>query len=175
MDKPGDKEYRGYTWEVTEEVKDAESRYSVNVFRVEKPGEYHYALFHFIPKNKLEELGIPRDPKSGAPSEGWIKWQIDKYISGSDGFGIDEYNFGINKQNRLDSINRLDSNKKELATRRCKFISILILLTVIQFFVVDIGPHKFHMDTHTILIINGGIFLMEITLAYIHIHNSKVL
>lgn len=168
MDKFGDKEYRGYTWEVTEEVRCTESRYIVNVVRVEEPGKYHYALNYSIPKVKLEDLGIPRDPQTGAPAEGWIKWEIDKYESGSDGFGIDEYNFGINKPNKLYSI------KKDPTTLRRKFINILILLTVIQFFVADIGLRKLHINTDTFLMILGGVCLLEI-IVIIYIRNNRVL
>jgi hypothetical protein len=93
MVKFGDKVYRGYTWEVTEK----ESYCHVKVVQIEKSGVYthslQHALGHDIPKDLLEHFGIPRDPITGEPTEEWIKLQIDRYISGSDGFGIDEYNF----------------------------------------------------------------------------------
>jgi hypothetical protein len=93
MDKFGDKVYRGYTWEVTEN----ESTYHVEVVKIKKSGLFTYslghALYHSIQKEMLEKLGIPRDPITGAPTVGWIRLQIDRHISGSDGFGIDEYNF----------------------------------------------------------------------------------
>lgn len=167
MDKFGDKEYRGYTWEVTEEVRDTKSRYIIEVAPIEKPDEYFSVLSHYIPKYMLKSLDIPVDSQTGEPTEQWIKRQIDFYETGSDGFGIDEYNFGINELNRLDSI------EKELKIRHQKFTNILILfLTIIQILIATVGLYTFQIS-HIVLTIIAGIFLMEAIIIYIYVHNSK--
>lgn len=91
--KFGDKEHNGYTWEIIEEERVAESCYIIVIAEIKKrefriaqikilPGKYVGIMHYIIPKTD-----------DFFPTESWIEFEIYKREFLSDGFGIDEYNF----------------------------------------------------------------------------------
>jgi len=79
-DKFGDKEFNGYTWEITENVRDSNT-YILRLAQIKKSGEYFEVLSDLIYKDVH---------KTKRSAEEHIKLKIARYMSGIDEFRLDE-------------------------------------------------------------------------------------